>query len=178
MAGIEPVTGENKKLPETYEHFLTSLSGKNGVVARPGNLRQPIELDRNEQKLQWLSEYPEDDYPSEPQGGRATPTSQQQRAGRMKDPSKAHVLRTTGSCPVGFVPSPGRTLRTPPMSKRCWAFWALPIPTGWQLYVGSTLPHTSCKRGSAVVLRTTTDRARTPRSFRGQTTRVSVMFAD
>jgi hypothetical protein len=62
VAGIDPLTGEKKKLPETYEHFLTSLSGKNEVVATPANFRQPFELDRHAQKLQWLSEYPEDEW--------------------------------------------------------------------------------------------------------------------
>jgi hypothetical protein len=84
-----------RKLPETYKHLLTSLSGKNEVVARPANLRQPFELDRNEQKIQWLSEYPEDDYLSEPQGRRATPTSQQEILGILgiAHPNRQAALR-------------------------------------------------------------------------------------
>jgi hypothetical protein len=64
VAGIDPVTGEKKKLPESYGHFLTSLSGKNEVVPRPRNSTQPYEIDRSEQKLQWLSEYPQDEWQS------------------------------------------------------------------------------------------------------------------
>jgi hypothetical protein len=65
VARFDPATGKKNKLRKSYKGYITTLSGKNEVVAKPTNLGEvydPSSMDPSEQKLQWLAGYPDEEW--------------------------------------------------------------------------------------------------------------------
>lgn len=64
VARYDPVTNRKNKLRKSYKGFIGGISGRHEVVAKPSKPDQQFfdNTDLVENKLQWLSFYPEDEW--------------------------------------------------------------------------------------------------------------------